>query len=175
LILAFGAAGILFSLASPVIRERLHDVLSVHDDPRVRLWQTALRIWWDHPVFGAGLGSYKTQFPIYKVPGDYMATGHPHNDLLNILVHSGILGVAAFAFIGIRYGRMIRRSLSAARRGDPRRSLLLAGVVVPLAFLAGGLGQCFLTDEEVGTLFWFLIAGFTAVARARSEERDALP
>lgn len=149
----------------PAIRHRLGDLAAYGDDPRVRLWHTALRIWRDHPIVGAGLGSYKTLFPTYKVPGEYMAHGHPHNDALNILVHSGILGLAAFAFIFVRYFRMIGGARARLVAEDPRRPLLLAAILVPIAFFVGGLGQCFLTDEEVGMLFWFVVAAFVATAR----------
>jgi O-antigen ligase len=159
------------AVAIPPIRVRLSDVLTFGDDPRVRLWRTALRIWAAHPILGAGPGSFKSQFPNFKVPGTYMATGHPHNDILNILVQSGIIGLAAFVYLWIRYFR----DLAGARRrladGDPRRVLLLAGIVVVATFFVGGLGQCFLTDEEVGCLFWFIAAMGLVVAR---EVRDGI-
>lgn len=167
-VLAGAGAAMLAALALPVVRERIQDPWAPHDDPRLRLWQTALRIWWDHPIFGAGLGSFKTQFPFYKVPGYYMATGHPHNDYLNILVHSGIAGLAAFAWIAIRYALLVRSALRRLGPDDSARPLLCTAVVVPVAFLVGALGQCLLTDEEVGTLFWFLIAGFVTAARERT-------
>lgn len=159
------------ALAFPPVRERLGGFLSFHDDPRVRLWQTAIRIWLDHPIFGAGLGSFKTQFPIYMVPGHYMATGHPHNDLLNILVHSGVVGLAAFAWIWIRFFRAVAAARRRLAANDLRRPLLNAAWIVPLAFFVGGLGQCFLTDEEVGTLFWFIAAASIAVTREVDGER----
>jgi O-antigen ligase len=161
---------VLAALLVPAIRWRLVDFLTFHDNPRVRLWHTALRIWQEHPVVGAGLGSYKTQFYIYKVPGEYGAHGHPHNDFLNMLVHSGIVGIAAFAFIFIRYFRMIGGARRTLGLQDPRRSLLVAAVLVPVAFFVGGVGQCFLTDEEVGQLFWFVVALFVAVAREVRDE-----
>ncbi len=167
--LAIGAS-ILAAIALPAIRARLGDLLTFPDDPRVRLWHTALRIWWDHPIFGAGLGSYKTQFPIYKVPGEYMAHGHPHNDVLNILVHSGILGIATFAYIFLRYFHLITRTRALLDVADARRPYLLAALLVPIAFFVGGMGQCFLTDEEVGQLFWFIIAIFVAFSKLVCDE-----
>ncbi len=164
-------AAAVVAVAIPPLRERLGDLLSFHDDPRIRLWQTAIRIWLDHPIFGAGLGSFKTQFPIYQVPGYYMATGHPHNDLLNILVHSGIIGLAAFVWIWVRYFRAISAARRSARPEEPRGDLLAAAWIVPLAFFVGGLGQCFLTDEEVGTLFWFIAAASIAVARETNDAK----
>ena len=67
------------------------------------------------------------------------------------------------------WDRVARRSLGSR---DPRRAFLIAGILVPVAFFVGGMGQCFLTDEEVGQLFWFVIAAFVAVAReVRDESR----
>jgi O-antigen ligase len=158
-------AGVAGALAIHPIRMRLAGVLSFGDDPRVRLWHTAIRIWEAHPILGAGPGSFKSLFAKYKVPGTYMATGHPHNDFLNILVQSGILGLAAFAFIWIRYFRTISSARGRIADNDPRRPLLLAGIVVVAAFFVGAMGQCFITDEEVGCLFWFFVAGSLVVAR----------
>lgn len=163
--------GVAAAVAIPPIRMRLSDVLSFGDDPRVRLWRTALRIWAAHPILGAGPGSFKSLFPNFKVPGAYMATGHPHNDLLNILVQSGILGLAAFAFIWVRYFRELAGTRRRLADDDPRKALLFAGIVVVIAFFVGGLGQCFLTDEEVGCVFWYFAAMGLVVAR---EVRDGV-
>ncbi len=158
-------AGVAGAIAIHPIRMRLAGLLSFGDDPRVRLWHTAIRIWEDHPILGAGPGSFKSLFAKYKVPGSYMATGHPHNDFLNILVQSGILGLAAFAFIWVRYFRTISTARAQVADNDPRKTLLLAGIVVVAAFFVGAMGQCFITDEEVGCLFWFFVAGSLVVAR----------
>jgi O-antigen ligase len=153
------------SLLIPPIRMRLADVLTFGDDPRVRLWRTAIRIWEAHPILGAGPGSFKSQFESFKVPGTYMATGHPHNDFMNILVQSGILGLAVFTFVWIRYFRALGSARGRLAAADPRRTLILAGIVVVAAFFVGAMGQCFITDEEVGCLFWFFVAGSLVVAR----------
>lgn len=164
------ALAVVAAFAVPAIRARLGDLWTFFDDPRVRLWHTAIRIWQDHPIFGAGLASYKTQFPLYKVPGEYYAHGHPHNDALNILVHSGILGLAAFVFVWVRYFRMVGGARKLLRPDDARQALLLAAILVPAAFFLGGMGQCFLTDEEVGQTFWFVAAAFVAAAREVRDE-----
>ena len=162
--------GAVAAIAIPPIRLRLAAFLAFHDDPRMRLWETALRIWREHPIFGAGVGSFRLLFERYKVPGFYMSTGHPHNDLLKILVNSGIIGLAAFTFIWVRYFRHILRLRRRLEATDPRRALLLAGILVVVAFLAGAMGQCFLSDETVADLFWFLVAASLVTAREVQEE-----
>jgi O-antigen ligase len=161
---ALGAAVLAAALLPPIAARfgRLEDLL---DDPRTRLWATALRIWRDHPLTGAGLGTYEGLFPRYKVPGTYWATGNAHCDPLNILAGSGLVGLAAFVFLWYRF---FRTAVGAYRRRpalDPRRPLLLAGMLAAAGILVGGLGQCFLLDEEVAVLLWFVVAGTTVTAR----------
>lgn len=168
--LAIGLLSIAIVLAVPAVRQRLQAVGDFTDDPRRRLWATSLRIWLDHPVFGSGLGSFRIQFPLHKVPGAYLSTAHPHNDILNIMVNAGIVGLAGFVFFWIRFFRWVGSAYRRLPCDDPRRPLLSAGMMVAGAVLVGGLGQCFFTDEEVGTLIWFTLAATAAVAREVHDE-----
>jgi O-antigen ligase len=155
------------------IRLRLSAVLGFGDDPRVRLWETALRIWKAHPVLGAGPGSFKLLFEEYKVPGTYMATCHPHNDFLKVLDNAGIVGFVAFASIWVFYFRHVTRARRRLPSHDPRRQVLQAGIVVVVAFLVAATGQCFLSDETVADLFWFFVAGVLVTAgEARRDWRE---
>lgn len=154
------AAGALLVLFAPGIGERLRSVFDLGDDPRVRLWGTALRIFAAFPLFGAGLGSFDTHFPLYRLPGTYMATGHPHNDLLNALAHSGLAGALAW------FGLWFAIAKTGFARGRARRGALLLAALLP-AFLVAGLAQCYFTDEEPAQVLWFL------VAFALSEGHDA--
>jgi O-antigen ligase len=157
-ILALGTV-ILFAFLAPPVRQRIGPLRLVTDDPRVRLWQTALIIWGEYPVLGAGLGTYEILFPKYKVPGRYDATGNPHNESLGVLVSSGLIGFAAFVFLWFRFFGASIGGYRRTPRSDPRRALLLGGILSAVGLLAGGMGQCFLYDEEVATLFWLTAAG----------------
>lgn len=173
LVIVAGAAWV-----EPAMRQRIGSILDVGSDPRSRLWQTALRIVAEHPWTGAGLGSYKTQFPLFKVPGEYLSTVHPHSDPLNVLVETGILGALAWLSIWFFFFRETRapRELS----GPGRRRSVSAGVFLDpiragvVALLIAGLGQCYSTDEEVAQVWWFLVAAGLWEARA-ARERSADP
>jgi O-antigen ligase len=168
------AAGIVLVALAPPIRDRIGTLGAFLDDPRIRLWSTALRIWEDHPICGSGLGTYARLFAVYKVPGSYMNTGNPHNETLNILAGCGLLGVAAFVFLWVRFFRTAGTAYRALQVDHPLRPLLLAGILIAIAILAGGMGQCFLLDEEVATPFWFAIAGtMVAAAEAKREKAHA--
>lgn len=131
-------------LLLPGVRERFGSIAHLTEMPRMRLWQTAARIFASHPLFGAGLGSFQAQFAIYRVPGEYLATCHPHNDLLNALANGGLAG--ALAWLGLWV------ALLHAGRRSPMLWALLA------TFLVAGLGQCYFTDEEPVGLLWFVLA-----------------
>ncbi|MFH1144243.1 MAG: O-antigen ligase family protein [Candidatus Eisenbacteria bacterium] len=166
-ILGWGALLLLIGIAAAAqpFRARLGPLVQLSEDPRSRLWATALRIWSDHPIVGSGPGTYAILFPDYKVPGRYMSTGNAHSDPLNVLAGSGLLGLGTFIFLVVSFFRTAVSAYRAAPARDPARPLLLAGILAAVGLLAGGMGQCFLLDEEVATLFWFILAGTMVTAR----------
>jgi O-antigen ligase len=186
------------ALAEEAFRNRLLSILLIGDDPRMRLWGTALRIIHDHLWFGAGLGSFKTLFPVYRLPGVYMATGNPHNDLLNLTVETGVLGAAAWlsmwaAFFmatrpahrsspeaverGATAGRPVRpdravEGFDGVGAGPTGRRLWLPDALraAVAALLIGGLGQVFSGDEEVAQAWWLVATA--ALLHARTYAGD---
>ena len=156
------------------LRGRVFSIFQLGNDPRVRLWGTALRITTGPPVplpapdfqnrpepvtllFGAGLGAFKQLFPYYRLPGEYMSTTHPHSDILNHLVETGVLGATAWLSIWVAFFVATRRARSPLVDG------LRCGVA---ALLVGGLGQCFSTDEEVAQAWWFVVAAALVLTRS---------
>jgi O-antigen ligase len=154
-----GAAAGGVMLLSPTFLARLRSIAGVFDQPRARLWETALRIAADHPLLGAGPGSWARLFSAYRVPGHYENTGHAHNDVLNQLAQVGVLGAMAWIAIWVRYFAVsVRSRRRAAPDAAETHVLSAAGIAAVGAFLAGGLGQCFFTDEEVAMALWLVVA-----------------
>lgn len=176
-----GLAGIaaVALLFEPALRHRLLSVLQIGDDPRARLWRTALRIAADHPWTGAGLGAYKTQFPLYKVPGEYLSTVHPHSDPLNVLVETGLLGSVAWVALWVLFFLGTRAPREPAEgRGILPGTALLDGIRAGVAaLLVAGLGQCYSTDEEVAQVWWFLVTAalWEAASLRRTHGPNLLP
>jgi O-antigen ligase len=66
---------------------------------RMAYYKDAFNIWMDHPIFGAGIGS----FPVMTGAGD--TRGYPHNLVLELLVELGLVGLliyALFLFYGVK-------------------------------------------------------------------------
>ena len=70
----------------------------VTDMARFSTWEAAVGIFTDFPVFGSGLGTFQYIYPRYQpltTPGFW---DHAHNDYIELLVETGITGIAAAAF-----------------------------------------------------------------------------
>jgi O-antigen ligase len=143
-------------LIEPAIGRRLLSMFDIGETPRARLWLSSLRILGDHPWIGGGLGSFKALFAEYRLPGEYMSTAHPHNDLLNVLVETGIPGGLAWIAIWAAFFRETRPRLPHGARRSWLPDALRAATA---ALLIAGLGQCFSTDEKVAQVWYLLVAG----------------
>jgi O-antigen ligase len=64
---------------------------------RIRLWTDTLRLVWEYPLVGTGLGTFEQAFQKYKTVGPQLAVDSPHNDYLQLLAELGVVGVAIAA------------------------------------------------------------------------------
>lgn len=144
------------------------------DPNRLRLWETALRMAWDHPLLGVGTGRYAFFFHEYagaqgQVFGPFWGTAH--SLYLHLLAEQGLLGLASFVAL---FGGIWLGAFGRLRALPPPRALLLAGVLAALAgWLVYGLVQF---TFRVNALVYFacLLAG-AAVAVAPPPPRPAPP
>ena len=51
----------------------------------------------DYPVFGSGLGTFASVYPAYDPEGGEMRLTHAHNDYLELMIETGILGFLLLA------------------------------------------------------------------------------
>ena len=167
LLLLGGAAvaALIAALLQPSMQERFVSIFALGDDPRARLWQTALRIAADHLWLGAGLGAFGQLFPIYKVPGFYLATGGAHSDPLTFLVETGIFGLALWVAIWVVWWLEARHPKSSPGAGSKRSWLSAAIPCGIVALLVGSFAQNFSGDEEVAQVWWFLAVAGVLAAR----------
>ena len=144
----------------PAIRERAFSiVIPSENQTRINLWRTTINISKDYPLTGIGEDNFDYYFDKYKVEGYYDATGHPHNDYLNVLVNSGIPGLLAFLSMWII---IIWKGFKTAQDSkDPfLRELALGCTLAIIGFMVGGIFQ-----NYYGTFAncwgWWFMAGFT--------------
>jgi len=76
--------------------------LEASQSKRTSMRQDTLRIFFDHPWTGTGLGTLQTVFPKYETNYDGKIVNHTHNDYLEALAETGVFGGACCAwFLGV--------------------------------------------------------------------------
>lgn len=133
---------------------------------RLTLWSAALNIFRDHPVVGAGPGSFLYLGESYIAPDRYRQHATPHNVVLNIASDMGLAGLLAFLWL---LGRAGQAALYLWRRGGA----FYVGLVAAVAsiFVNDLFGQGFYTTQT-GTVMWFglgLLAAFYEMERASAD------
>lgn len=85
--------------------KREYDLSGDISNKRWTIWESGLEIFESKPITGVGFHHLKT-YAKKELPNTYMATntsnlGHMHNEILNILVSQGILGIIPFILFTI--------------------------------------------------------------------------
>jgi O-antigen ligase len=113
-------------------------------------------IFLDHPFLGTGLGSLQIVFPPYETSYDGKIVNHTHNDYLEALSDTGILGGLCCAwFLGVLFTQSLNRSrqLNHSFSG----ALQLSGLVACCGFLVHSLAD-FNLHIPSNALLFFLMA-----------------
>ena len=93
---------------------------------RLQLWQAALRMGLDHPLFGVGPDGFLYAYPAYRegVAWREPFVSHPHNLVLDYWLRGGIMGIVALGWLLAAGGRSVWLLLR--KDGVAYRSQLLA-------------------------------------------------
>ena len=115
-------------------------------------WQIFLH----HPVIGTGLGTLQIVYPSYESLYDGKIVNHTHNDYLEALAETGLLGGSCCAwFLGVLFSESLKRlrQLNSSFTG----TLQLSGLVACCGFLVHGLVD-FNLHIPSNALLFFLMA-----------------
>ncbi len=160
----------LFARAHPLTQAK--DIASM--DIRTVIWSTSFRIFIDHPIAGIGFGSFSYFYELYlKVPSQIFR--HAHNDLLNVAVNAGIIGLLPFVYLWVTIWRNLKKKFDRAR-DQYAKSMLKAGLVVASAYLVAALFQCYYFDA-IDFMILFFVLGQAEVSDKiwRKGEAQVLP
>lgn len=135
---------------------------------RLWVWQSAMQMIRDHPWLGVGLDNFLYQYRArYRLPEAWAEPdiSHPHNMVLDFWTRLGLPGVAALAWLQLRFWRSALASLRMA--ADRRqRALALAVMAAMLETLVHGLVDSSFFLIDLAILFWL----FYALAQAPERE-----
>ncbi len=154
---------------------------------RLLTWRDTMRMVAHRPILGVGVGNYRFVFPLYKSEQLWHQQDifgrtrqvRTHNDYLNLLAETGVLGLATFlTIVGLVVVHSLRQLNS--KRGSPaQRTVLQVGLISGLsATLTQSLFDFNLYNPASALLFWVslgLLAGLARTAQpARFESATAL-
>lgn len=110
----------------------------ISSDRRISMFRGAAHIFFDHPVFGCGLGALVDVFPRYETAYDGKVVDHVHNDYIEALAETGILGgLCGLAFLWLLYREARKNFL--AEQGHFSRALHAAAIVAVSGLLVHSL------------------------------------
>jgi O-antigen ligase len=114
------------------------------------------RIFLDHPWTGTGLGTLQAVYPRYETLYDGKIVNHTHNDYLEALAETGLLGGLCSAwFLGILFLESLRRLRESSH--SFAAALHLSGLVGCTGFLVHSLVD-FNLHIPANALLFFLMA-----------------
>lgn len=152
---------------------------------RLRVWGRLSALLADFPALGVGPGQFAAEFPPYRDPAEIELSSfgrrleqekeveHAHNDLLNPVAESGLLGGSLFALFWVL---LLRTAVLQIRRDPGTRAALGAAMI---GLLAMGLIRAPLHVHPIAAALGFGIAGALLGRRDRGGEvgraRQLLP
>src|SRR6202790_4177302 len=175
-----GAVVLLFAfmlvswLGARQILERFSSMqsLEVTSGKRASMRLDTWHVFRDHPWSGAGLGTLQIVFPTYETLYDARIVNHAHNDYLEPLAETGIVGAACCVwFVGALFFHSLRRLLLKGKSFSA--ALHLSGLVACTGFLVHSLVDFNLHIPGNALLFFFMAQ--LAIAEISSSSAIPLP
>jgi O-antigen ligase len=144
---------------------------------RLEMLEGGWRIFKEHPIIGVGPIDLSELYERHKPPEAQYVFGHLHNNLLNIAVTLGAVGLAAFVYLFVSIFRIMARNLR-LDLPPPERAWVVGSVSAVAGFLANGLFEWNFADAEVVTLLYIIVGSNCAIgaifSRTRHGGRDDL-
>lgn len=168
MVLSMIPIGLISWFTIPVVQTRIVPMLTniqgdVGVQARFVVWQKALEVWREHPVFGVGVRNFpKLDIPEAIVPGESTYLVHAHNNFLHILATMGVVGLLAFAYLELSMlwlaYKTWSRKLSASQPGLFFRSIGLGCLGGIVSLTVAGLFEYNFGTGHVRLMHWFVLA-----------------
>ncbi len=128
---------------------------------RLYLWDQALVMFLDNPVFGVGPGMFRNSLLEQTLGNPLKNFGHPHSIYLHTLAEQGLVG--CFFFVGIWWS-ILRAALATSSNKLASRIIVVA---IALFLLAGG-SESNLYDSEVQITLVLVVGALLHHRKART-------
>jgi len=135
------------------------------DLTRVDTWARTFLVFLDHPVTGTGLGTFQWSFLSYQRRGELGIWKHAHNDYLQFLSETGLVGALLMAWaLAIFVRRVLWRGLGESSRRPRWTTIAMASAV--FAMLVHSVVEFNLQVPANAALFSVLLGALTAATDA---------
>lgn len=156
-------AGVAAALVIAALSLQIEHTMTRHTDyMRPVIWHEAFSLFQKFPLTGTGPGMYTTESLIYREstawPHLYyfysiVPSSHAHNDFLHAAAVAGLPGLVLFSLMVYSIVVSFLNCQSTQQRA------LLASLP---GFFTAGLFQCYFQDDESVTVFWIVLAAYSA-------------
>ena len=140
-----------------------HHFTNLQDWMRLAILKDGLRMFWHKPILGWGLGTFTTVYPQFRSFYTNLFVNAAHNDYVQALVETGLVGFAAILWFVIALYRGGLRNLDSWNR-NWSRTLGLAAVIGCTGILVHSAFDFNLQIPANACVFYFLAAVATSTA-----------
>lgn len=144
-----------------IVIKRDYDLSQDVTNKRLDIWISGIEIFVSKPITGVGFHHLK-DYAKQELPNTYLASGdfcHTHNELLNILVSQGILGIIPFVIFAITSLICIFRKYIRLQNDDYREFTIFIGCLISICsciLLNEGILYCYVPSA----LFFWMLLGY---------------
>lgn len=166
-----------FLLLAPLpVKERILSIADMNhpsNHSRFVMWETGMKIIKDHPFIGVGDVDIKKVYEQYKKPELHGEGSHMHNNVIQITVTSGLIGLAVWlCWMLLIFLKQIK-CYTATKQNEFLNIIAVSSICSMIAFQISGLTEWNFGDAEFAVIMWFNLAlGFIAhnlISRSRNE------
>ena len=136
---------------------------------RAAIVKDGFRVVREHPFFGWGLGTFSTVYPSFRSFYSKFEVNEAHNDFLQLLVETGVVGFALMTVFLVLVFRNGMNSIEHWRR-DPGASTTLAALLGCTGLLIHGMSDFNMQIPANAALF----VALTAIVICGAFDRDRL-
>jgi O-antigen ligase len=169
----FSVALVAFALLlPPPYRDRIESIWNPAyrtNVQRIELLRGGWDIFKEHPLFGVGMHDLAELYRAHMPPGAVHVHGHLHNNFLQIAVQTGVIGLAAFAYLLVSFFILLAGNVK-RDMPLPERAFAVGSLAALTGFVVNGLFEWNFGDAEVVTML-YLVIGANLALRGLSPQR----
>jgi O-antigen ligase len=141
----------------------LNRISDTHDPARLLILRDSISMFKAHPILGSGFGTFPVAFPHYRVFFDGFTVNHAHNDYVELLLDTGLVGLAIGVWFLVAVYRQGFRAIKS--QDSPYATIRVAALVACTGLLIHSFADFNLHIPANAALFFVMCAIATAPSR----------